>query len=123
MEVPREEMLMKLGAASARASTAWRLVDIDGQGEAVFIYTINRQTMDSESCRDLIELARDGSGAHRLARRANALVLLDKGMSCQSRSPKCCRRAATRSGPGTNSIRRTGSKAWRASVMKAAAAG
>ena len=33
-------------------------------------------------CRlDLIELARDGSAAHRLARRANALVLLDDGMS------------------------------------------
>ena len=29
-------------------------------------------------------MARDGSAAHRLARRANALVLLDKGMSCQS---------------------------------------
>ena len=39
----------------------------------------------SADCRlDLIELARDGSAAHRLARRANALVLLDKGMSCQS---------------------------------------
>lgn len=40
--------------------------------------------LDSESRSDLIELARDGSAAHRLARRANALVLLDKGMSCQS---------------------------------------
>jgi transposase len=38
--------------------------------------------LDSESRRDLIELARDGSGAHRLARRPNALVLLDDGMSC-----------------------------------------
>ena len=38
--------------------------------------------LDSESRRDLIELARDGSIAHRLARRANALVLLDDGMSC-----------------------------------------
>ena len=34
------------------------------------------------SRRDLIELARDGSAAHRLARRANALLLLDQGMSC-----------------------------------------
>jgi len=33
--------------------------------------------LDSESRRDLIELARDGSAAHRLSRRANALVLLD----------------------------------------------
>ena len=39
--------------------------------------------LDSESRRDLIELARDGSAAP-LARRANALVLLDKGMSCHS---------------------------------------
>ena len=38
--------------------------------------------LDAESRRDLIELARDGSAAHRLARRANALVLLDQGMSC-----------------------------------------
>ena len=38
--------------------------------------------LDSEFRRDLIELARDGSIAHRLARRANALVLLDDGMSC-----------------------------------------
>src|SRR6202046_2381188 len=38
--------------------------------------------LDPESRRDLIELARDGSAAHRLARRANALLLLDQGMSC-----------------------------------------
>jgi transposase len=38
--------------------------------------------LDPESRRELIELARDGSVAHRLARRANALVLLDDGMSC-----------------------------------------
>src|SRR5271156_5941878 len=40
--------------------------------------------LDIESRRDLIELARDGSAAHRLARRANALVLLDDGMSCEA---------------------------------------
>ena len=33
---------------------------------------------------NLIELARDGLAAHRLARRANALVLLDDGMSCEA---------------------------------------
>src|SRR5271166_2707788 len=38
--------------------------------------------LDPESRKDLTELARDGSAAHRLARRANALVLLDDGMSC-----------------------------------------
>lgn len=32
--------------------------------------------------KDLTELARDGMAEHRLARRANALVLLDLGMSC-----------------------------------------
>ncbi|MGH7117773.1 MAG: helix-turn-helix domain-containing protein, partial [Acetobacteraceae bacterium] len=37
-----------------------------------------------ESRQDLTELARDGSAAHRLARRANALVLLDDGMSCEA---------------------------------------
>jgi transposase len=43
---------------------------------------ISPHFLDPESRRDLIELARDGSAAHRLARRANALVLLDDGMSC-----------------------------------------
>ena len=38
--------------------------------------------LDIESRQDLIELMQDGSVAHRLARRANALVLLDDGMSC-----------------------------------------
>ena len=38
--------------------------------------------LDSESRRDLIDLARDGSVPHRLARRANALVLPDDGMTC-----------------------------------------
>jgi len=37
--------------------------------------------LDPESRQDLIELARDGLAAHRLARRANALVLLDDGLS------------------------------------------
>jgi hypothetical protein len=40
--------------------------------------------LDRESRQDLIELARNGSAAHRLARRANALVLLDDGMSCEA---------------------------------------
>jgi hypothetical protein len=46
MEVAREEMLMKLGAARARAPTAWRLVDIamDKAG-AGFSYTLNRQKL------------------------------------------------------------------------------
>src|ERR1700693_6044488 len=46
MEVRREEMLMKLGAARARAPTAWRLVDIamDKAG-AGFSYALNRQKL------------------------------------------------------------------------------
>ena len=36
-----------------------------------------------EDCKALIALARDGLAAGRVTRRANALVLLDKGMSCQ----------------------------------------
>jgi transposase len=40
--------------------------------------------LDSESRLDLIDLARDGAAAHRLARRANALVLLDDGLSCEA---------------------------------------
>lgn len=39
--------------------------------------------LDAEAKKDLIELARDGTAEHRLARRANALVLLDEGWSCQ----------------------------------------
>ena len=38
--------------------------------------------LDPELRRDLIDLGRDGSVAHRLAGRANALVLLDDGMHC-----------------------------------------
>ena len=46
MEVPREEMLMKLGAARARAPTAWRLVGIEmGKESARFTYTLNRQKL------------------------------------------------------------------------------
>ena len=40
--------------------------------------------LDPASRSDLIELTRDGSVAHRLARRANALLLLDDGMSCEA---------------------------------------
>ena len=38
--------------------------------------------LSSADRKDLVSLARDGSAAHRLARRANALVLLDSGWSC-----------------------------------------
>ena len=38
--------------------------------------------LSSVDRKDLIALAKDGSAAHRLTRRANALVLLDSGWSC-----------------------------------------
>jgi transposase len=40
--------------------------------------------LDRASRQDLLELMRDGSAAHRLTRRANALLLLDDGMSCEA---------------------------------------
>ena len=46
MEISREEMLMKLGAARSRAPTAWRLVDIAMDKESsMFIYRLNRQKL------------------------------------------------------------------------------
>lgn len=39
--------------------------------------------LTTEERQDLIALARDGSAEHRLGRRANALVLLDQGWSCE----------------------------------------
>jgi transposase len=45
---------------------------------------IRRGFLDSESRKDLTELARDRSAAHRPAARANALVLPDDGMSCEA---------------------------------------
>jgi len=44
MQVPREEMLMKLGAARARVPTAWRLIDIDYQGTG-FTFSLNRNKL------------------------------------------------------------------------------
>ena len=43
IEISREEMLMKLGAARSRAPGAWRLVDIEmDKNSSMFIYTLNR---------------------------------------------------------------------------------
>ena len=51
--------------------------------------------LDSESRRDLIDLARDGAVAHWLARRANALVLLDDGLRSRDWRPSTRRVAAS----------------------------
>ena len=44
MEISREEMLMKLGAARSRAPTAWRLVEIE-MDSSMFIYRLNREKL------------------------------------------------------------------------------
>ena len=62
----------------AKKPLAWDR-DSDSTGEM-----IRGGFLDPESRKDLIELARDGSAAHRLGRRANALVLLDDGLSCEA---------------------------------------
>ena len=45
---------------------------------------IRDRFLTAPSRRELISLARDTSAAHGLARRANAIVLLDNGMSCEA---------------------------------------
>ena len=78
--------------------------------------------LDRESRQDLLELTRDGSAVHRLARRANAPLLLDDGMSCEAVA-KVLYWTTTRSALGTGGIKRTGSRAWRVLATKAAPAG
>jgi transposase len=46
MELAREELLMKLGAARSKAPTAWRLVDIEVEkGSATFSCSLNRHKL------------------------------------------------------------------------------
>ena len=46
METSREAMLMKLGAARAKAPAAWRLVEIEMDKESsMFLYTLNRNKL------------------------------------------------------------------------------
>jgi hypothetical protein len=43
MEISRDDMLMKLGAARSRAPGAWKLIDIEMDRESsMFLYTLNR---------------------------------------------------------------------------------
>src|SRR3954454_19233150 len=55
----------------------------DGDGRILLGTMIGGGFLTAEERQDLTELARDGLAEHRLARRANALVLLDRGMSCE----------------------------------------
>ena len=77
--------------------------------------------LDAESRSDLIELTQDGSVAHRLARRANALLLLDGGMSCEAIAEVLFLDDDTIP-PGIGCIEKRASKAWRALATKAAPA-
>jgi hypothetical protein len=46
MELPREELLMKLGAARAKARAAWRLIDVEvAANAAAFTFALNRNKL------------------------------------------------------------------------------
>ena len=46
MEIDREELLMKLGAARAKARAAWRLIDVEvAPDSATFSFALNRQKL------------------------------------------------------------------------------
>jgi transposase len=46
MDIDRQELLMKLGAARAKASAAWRLIDVEVAPEgASFTFTLNRKKL------------------------------------------------------------------------------
>jgi hypothetical protein len=48
MELNREELLMKLGAARTKAPAAWRLVDIAvAEEKATFSFALNRARCDA----------------------------------------------------------------------------
>ena len=77
--------------------------------------------LDAESREDLIELARDGTTEHRLACRANALLLLDKGWNCE-RTAEALYLDDARSEHGIDCMKRTGSRGWLILGTKAALA-
>ncbi len=53
MELSREELLMKLGAARSKAPSAWRLVNIDVEKDsAAFSYSLNRDKLRIQRRRD-----------------------------------------------------------------------
>jgi transposase len=53
MEVSREEMLMKLGAARSKAPSAWRLVDVKmDKTSAAFTYGLNREKLRKQRRRE-----------------------------------------------------------------------
>ena len=46
-------------------------------------FMICRNFLNTVERKELLSLARDGSAEHRIARRANAILLLDDGLSCE----------------------------------------
>lgn len=77
--------------------------------------------LEPESHQDLIELARDASAAHLLARRANTLVLLDDGMNCEAIGQRCSW-TMTRSACGSSCIKKTELMVWPGWAIKAGSA-
>ncbi len=73
----------RLGLYPDSAETRKTLLRISSSPTLIF-FMIRGGFLDPASRRDLIELARDGSAAHRLGRRANAVLLLDDGMTCEA---------------------------------------
>ncbi len=72
-------MLLYRDSARSRKSPL-----VKRRGSDSTVCMIRRGFLTAASRKELTALARDGSAAHRLARRANALVLLDDGMSCEA---------------------------------------
>jgi hypothetical protein len=73
MEISREEMLMKLGAARSRAPTAWRLVDIEMDKESsMLIYTLNWQKLGT------VRRSRSRFHSHFICRRRIARSLVTR---------------------------------------------
>jgi hypothetical protein len=63
MEISREEMLMKLGAARSKAPQAWRLVDIKmDKTSAMFAYTLNRRKLRVARRREGLSAAHQSDG-------------------------------------------------------------
>jgi transposase len=53
MEISREELLMKLGAARSKAPSAWRLIDIKVEkSSAAFTYSLNRDKLRKQRRRE-----------------------------------------------------------------------
>ncbi len=105
MEVSREEMLMKLGAARSKAPAAWRLIDIAMDKDAAkFTYSLNRDKLRTlRGAKDAICCA---PTSPRRIRRCSGNTT-----SNSSRSRKPSRPSRTTSPSGQSSIKKSaGSK-------------